>query len=82
MKLLNKQRKELKKVILVNEIKGRIISKGYTTNEFAKALGISSKTFYNKLNKGVFGSDEIEKMINLLDIKEPMAIFFANEVTQ
>ena len=29
--------------------------------------------------KGVFGSDEIEVMIRLLDIADPCDIFFANE---
>nr|DAH92812.1 MAG TPA: hypothetical protein [Caudoviricetes sp.] len=42
---------------------------------------MSPKTFSMKLKKRVFGSDEIEKMIKLLDIKDPMPIFFASEVT-
>ena len=29
------------------------------------------------MKKGVFGSDEIEKMIDYLNIEEPMPIFFA-----
>ena len=31
--------------------------------------------------KGVFGSDEIECMIDELDIKDPAKIFFAKKVT-
>lgn len=52
-----------------------------TQGEVAENLNISNKTFYNKLKKGIFGSDEIEKMIELLEIKEPMNIFFAQKVT-
>jgi len=65
-------------MILVNELKGCIVAKGLTQEEVANALKITSKTFGKKLKKGVFKSDEIEKMIKLLDIKDPIAIFFAN----
>jgi transcriptional regulator with XRE-family HTH domain len=68
-------------MIAVNELKGRIKAKGLNQIDVAKAIGISSKTFSLKLKKGEFGSDEIEKMIILLSIDNPMAIFFANIVT-
>ena len=44
--------------------------------DVAIELGITPKTFYLKMKKGVFGSDEIEKMIDFLDINDPKAIFF------
>ncbi len=69
------------KLINVNELKACIVRKGMTQGEVAENLNISNKTFYNKLKKGIFGSDEIEKMIELLEIKEPMNIFFAQKVT-
>jgi hypothetical protein len=47
----------------------------------AKILGISGKSFYNKTQKGIFKSDEIQKMIEVLDIDNPVAYFFAQEVT-
>ena len=47
----------------------------------AKALGISEKTFISRMRRGVFGTDEAEKMIKVLDIKNPIDIFFAAEVT-
>ena len=68
-------------MININELKACIVRKGMTQGEVAEKLNISNKTFYNKLKKGVFGSDEIEKMIELLEIKEPMNIFFAQKVT-
>ena len=37
------------------------------------------KTFYSKMKNGVFGSDEIQTMIKILDIDDPMSIFFADE---
>ena len=47
----------------------------------AKKLSITPKTFSLKLKRGRFGSDEIEIMIDTLNIKDPMAIFFAKGVS-
>ena len=33
------------------------------------------------MKKGVFGTDEVEVMINVLELSDPMAIFFARDVT-
>lgn len=68
-------------MILVNELKGRMAARGYSQKELAKSLGITGKTLSSKLKKGVFGSDEIERMIVLLDIQNPGELFFAQKVT-
>ena len=68
-------------MILVNELKGKIKAKGYTQEKLAKELGISPKTLSNKLSKGIFGSNEIEKIIKILDIQKPLEIFFTEQVT-
>lgn len=65
-------------MIQINEIKGRMKAEGYTQADLAKELGISTKTLSTRLKKGVFGSDEIEKMITILKIKNPIDIFFKN----
>jgi len=64
-------------IILVdtNLLRGKIAEKGKSQLEIAKAIGITPKTFYNKMNKKVFGSDEIEIMIDELGIENPMEIF-------
>lgn len=62
-------------------LKGVIVSNGLTQQDVAKELGMTPKTFYGKMKKGVFGSDEMERMIELLEIEDPIKIFFANEVT-
>ena len=64
-----------------NRLRSVFVLNGKTGEEVAKHLGISSKTFYLRMKKGVFGSDEIEKMIDLLHIDDPMPIFFAKKVT-
>lgn len=66
-------------MIRTDELRGIIAKNGYSQAKVAEAIGISPKTFYEKMNRGVFGSDEIEVMIRLLHIDNPVAIFFACE---
>lgn len=64
-------------MIRTDELRGIIAKNGYSQAKVAEAIGISPKTFYEKMSRGVFGSDEIEMMIQLLHIDDPVAIFFA-----
>ena len=64
-----------------NKLKGVIVMNGKTGEDVAKHLGMSSKTFYLRMKNGVFGSDEIEKMVDYLKIDDPISIFFAKKVT-
>lgn len=66
-------------MIKVDKLRGVIAEKGFSQSEVAKMIGITPKTFYGKMKNGVFGSDEIQIMIDNLAIEEPMKIFFANE---
>lgn len=66
-------------VIKINELKGEIVKNGYSQSDIAKMLGITPKTFYEKMKIGVFGSDEIQVMIDALHIENPIEIFFAKE---
>ena len=65
----------------VNKLKGIIVSNAKTQEDVAKHIGITPKTFYSKMKKGVFGSDDIDKMIDYLNIEDPAAIFFAKTVS-
>lgn len=68
-------------MIDTNKLRGAIVSKGYSQSDVAKMLDITPKTFYLKMQKGVFGTDEAKAMIDFLDIDNPTEIFFADEVT-
>lgn len=68
-------------MIDVNELRGFIAKRGYSQTDVAKHIGVTPKTFYEKMKKGVFGSDEMEAMIELLGIERPEEIFFAKKVT-
>ncbi len=63
------------------ELRGVIAKNGKTQSDVAKMLNITPKTFYMRMRKGVFGSDEIQIMIDELHINNPMEIFFAKQVT-
>lgn len=58
------------------KLKSIIVLNNMTQESVARVIGITPKTFYARMKKGVFGSDEIEKMIDLLHIEDPMAVFF------
>ena len=68
-------------MIDVNKLRGRMAEKGRSGLDMAKVIKKTPKTFYSKMKLGVFDSDEIEAIVKDLDIEDPMAIFFAEEVT-
>lgn len=68
-------------MINTDKLRGIIAENGVSQKDVANAIGITPKTFYDKMSKGVFGSDEIDIMIDYLKISDPVAIFFAKEVT-
>ena len=66
-------------MIKTNELKGVIARNGLSQSDVAGLIGVTPKTFYEKMKTGVFGSDEIQIMIDELKIENPMEIFFAKE---
>ena len=43
----------------------------------ATGMQVSVKTFYSKMKNGVFGTDEADRMIELLKIEDPATIFLS-----
>lgn len=64
-------------MINTNLLRAEWVKKGLTQKQVAERLGISSKTFTNRMKKRIFKSDEIEELIDILEIENPMPIFFA-----
>ena len=64
-------------MIRTDELRGVIAKNGLCQSDVAAKIGVTPKTFYEKMKNGVFGSDEIQVMIDELHIDDPMAIFFA-----
>lgn len=61
------------------KLRGLIVERGLTQKKVAEHLGMSEKTFYLKMKKGVFGTDDVQNMIELLNIEDPMSIFFTKQ---
>lgn len=64
-------------MINTNKLKGIIAERNQTQANVAKYLGISKNTMSIKMKKGIFNSDEIDKMIEFLQIEQPEKIFFS-----
>lgn len=62
-----------------NKLRGIIAERGMSQRKVAESLGIAEKTFYTKMKKGVFGTDEAEQMISLLSIDNPVEIFLSKK---
>ncbi|MEN6595722.1 MAG: DUF739 domain-containing protein [Clostridiaceae bacterium] len=69
-------------MIKTSKLLGIIAERGLSQKAVAKSLGINEATFYKKMKRGVFDSDEIYEMIALLDIENPVDIFFAKDGTR
>lgn len=65
-------------MINTRKLKGIMVEKGMSQKTLATSLGINDKTLGRKMKLGKFNSDEMEKMIEILEIKNPAEIFFYN----
>lgn len=68
-------------MIDTDELRGIIAKNKMSQVDVAKMIGVTPKTFYLRMQKGVFGSDEIQIMIDELHIENPMEVFFKKKVT-
>lgn len=62
----------------VDLLRGEIARAGKTQKEVALYIGMSECTFIRHMKKGVFGTDDSEKMIEFLKIKDPAPIFLTS----
>ena len=63
-----------------NLLKAEMAKKGYNQKTLCEKIDMSEPTFSRKLKTGVFGTDEVMKMCEVLEITEPTPIFLAQEV--
>ena len=63
------------------KFKAQLILANVSVKELCAELNIDESTFYRKMKQnGAFSREQINKMIKLLGITEPMEIFFASEL--
>lgn len=68
-------------MVNTNKLRGIIAERGLDQKDVAALIGKTPKTFYEKMKKGKFDSDEISKMVVGLNISNPVEIFFTADVT-
>lgn len=62
-----------------NKLKAKIIEEGFTQTQIAKKLGISFQSLCYKINNRIeFKASEIQKLCELLSIKDKDSYFFCN----
>ena len=64
-------------MINVKLLKAEIVKNGLTQSKFCEKMGMPHSTFVRKMKKRIVNTDEAEKMIKILKIKEPDKIFFS-----
>lgn len=67
-------------MVNTNKLRGIIAERGLDQKDVAAMIEKTPKTFYEKMKKGKFDSDEIMKMVAGLNIENPAEIFFAADV--
>ena len=65
-------------MVATEKLRGIIAERGLSQRKVADCIGMTEKTFYAIMKKGVFDSDEMASMISLLRIENPSDIFFAD----
>ena len=76
-----KQKKGGDNLFNEKELRAQLVRKGISIKELSRTLGINESTFYRKMkSNGAFTRDEINIMIEILSIEDPMNIFFAEEL--
>lgn len=68
-------------MVAVNRLKSEIVLKGTTGEKVARRMGITPKAFYHKLKIAKFNTDDVKKLMDILDITDPVPIFFADDAT-
>jgi len=60
----------------VNKLKGLIIERGLTQTEVYNMMGLSKRQWQGRMEKKKFDSDDMLKLISILEIENPSPIFF------
>ena len=63
----------------LTRLRGLIAECELSQRKVAHLMGMAEKTFYNKMKTGNFLLSEAARLIDILDIEDPAAIFFADD---
>lgn len=67
-------------MVNLNKLRGLMAEHRLTQKDLAKELGLSERTFCERMKNGNFTLGEATELIGILHIENPAAIFFADPV--
>lgn len=65
-------------MVNVNLLNAQIVAVGKKPKDVYTALGLTRRQWYTRMKKATLNSDEMYELVKLLDIKNPIVIFFAD----
>ena len=66
-------------MINTDRLRGLMAEHRLSQAEVARRLGLSYRAMYLKMKHGTFWVSEAQQLVDMLDIKDPNAIFFADK---
>lgn len=63
-------------MVNVRLLKAYMVKAGYTQKKLAQELGVSEQTITRRFKKRAFGTNEAAKIVQILNIDDPQAVFF------
>lgn len=63
----------------INLLKAEIVRNGYNLSTLAEKVGMTVSTLSRRIKKDNFNSNEVTKIIEVLNIDNPTEIFFAKK---
>lgn len=64
------------KMVDINKLKATIVEKGLTQTEVHNRMGLTKRQWQCRMEKKKFDSDDMLKLVNILEITDPVPIFF------
>lgn len=66
------------KMVDINKLKATIVEKGLTQTEVHNRMGLTKRQWQCRMEKKKFDSDDMLKLVNILEITDPVPIFFVD----
>lgn len=64
-----------------DQLKGIIVSRKLTQKAVYEQMGLTKRQWDARMEKRKLDTDEMYSLCNILDIEEPISVFFASPVT-
>ena len=70
------ERQVKQEMVDTNKLKAAIVEKGLTQTEVHNRMGLTKRQWQCRMEKKKFDSEDMLKLVNILEITDPMPIFF------